>query len=227
MLRRVALEEVGGYRYAYHAEDADLYWRLQERGRLVNLDDVLGDYRLSANSISSKSIINGRVQSLSSQLAAISAVRRRSDRPDIAFPRDALREYHAAVTLAEMVRIAGANLTGSEKAHLAIATSEKLSQLSTYRPYELELSDCHFISASYEMGRRGLSSENRREVVARRSGAAARLLAHGRLRASFALCPPALLPSMAFARPRPIGIARITMANATNGFAQASSLSVG
>src|SRR3954469_226863 len=83
MLRRAALEAVGGYRYVYHAEDSDLYWRLQERGKLVNLDDVLGDYRFNPTSVSSKSVINGRIQSLSSQLAAISAVRRRSNHSDI------------------------------------------------------------------------------------------------------------------------------------------------
>ncbi len=197
MLRRAALEAVGGYRHAFHAEDADLYWQLQERGKLVNLDDVLGDYRLNPNSVSSKSIINGRVQALSSQLAAISAVRRRSNHPDIAFPRGVIHDYHAAVTLSEMVRIASAQLTADERSHLAIAASEKLLQLSTYRSYEMELSDCHFISASYERGRPALSEENRRQIAVRLSGAAARLLLQGRVKAGLALCPPTLYLSMA------------------------------
>ena len=197
MLRRTALEAVGGYRYVFHAEDADLYWRLQERGRLVNLDDILGDYRLSSDSVSSKSIINGRIQALSSQLAAISAVRRRSNRPDITFPRGAIQDYRAAVTLTEMVRLAAAQLTADERAHLAIATSEKLRQLSTYRPYELELSDCRFVSASYKRGSRDLSPENRRDIAVRLSGAAARLIVLGQFRCGFALCPFALYPMMA------------------------------
>jgi glycosyltransferase involved in cell wall biosynthesis len=197
MLRRAAIEEVGGYRYVYHAEDSDLYWRLQERGKLVNLDDVLGDYRFSPDSISSKSVINGRIQSLSSQLAAISAVRRRSNHSDITFSRDAIQHYQAAVTLSAMVRIAGAQLTTEEKTHLAIAASEKLRQLSTYRPYELELSDCHFISASFKKGSRTLSPENRRYIAVRLSGAAARLIVQRRFRSGFALCPVALYPFMA------------------------------
>jgi hypothetical protein len=197
MLRRAALEAVGGYRYVFHAEDADLYWRLQERGELVNLDDVLGDYRLSSDSVSSRSIVNGRIQALSSQLAAISAVRRRSNRQDLTFPRGAIQDYRAAATLSEMVRIAGAQLAADERAHLAIATCEKLRQLSTYRPYELELSDCRFVSASYKAGNRDLSPENRHDIAVRLSGAAARLIVQGRFRCGFALCPLALYPLMA------------------------------
>jgi glycosyltransferase involved in cell wall biosynthesis len=197
MLRRAALEAVGGYRYVFHAEDADLYWRLQERGKLFNLDDVLGDYRLSPDSVSSRSIINGRIQALSSQLAAISAVRRRSNRGDITFPRGAIEDYRAAATLSEMVRIAGAQLAADERAHLAIATCEKLRQLSTYRPYELELSDCQFVSASYKAGSRDLSPENRHDIAVRLSGAAARLIVQGRFRSGLALCPLALYPFMA------------------------------
>jgi len=196
MLRRAAMEAVGGYRYVYHAEDSDLYWRLQERGKLVNLDDVLGDYRLNPDSISSKSVINGRIQALSSQLAAISAMRRRSNQSDITFPRGAIQDYRAAVTLADMVQIAGAQLTADERSHLAIAASEKLRQLATYRPYELELSDFRFISASFKQGRRALSPENRRHIAARLSGAAARLIVQGRFRSGIALCPPALYPFM-------------------------------
>jgi glycosyltransferase involved in cell wall biosynthesis len=197
MLRRAALEAVGGYRYVFHAEDADLYWRLQERGKLVNLDDVLGDYRLSSDSISSRSIVNGRIQALSSQLAALSAVRRRSNRGDITFTRGAIEDYRAATTLSEMVRIAGAQLAADERAHLAIATCEKLRQLSTYRPYELELSDCQFVSASYKAGSRDLSPENRHDIAVRLSGAAARLIVQGRFRSGLALCPLALYPFMA------------------------------
>jgi hypothetical protein len=181
----------------YHAEDSDLYWRLQEQGKLVNLDDVLGDYRLNPNSVSSKSVINGRIQSLSSQLAAISAVRRRSNRRDIAFLPAAIHDYQAAITLAEMVRIAGAQLTAAERVHLAIATAEKLRQLTTFRPYELELSDCQFISLSFKKGSCTLSSQNRRYVAVRLSGAAARLIVQGRFRSGLALCPLVLYPFMA------------------------------
>jgi glycosyltransferase involved in cell wall biosynthesis len=46
MLRRAALEAVGGYRDEYDlAEDYDLYLRLAEVGRLANLPEVLLKYR--------------------------------------------------------------------------------------------------------------------------------------------------------------------------------------
>jgi glycosyltransferase involved in cell wall biosynthesis len=46
MMRRSALDKVGGYRYVFHAEDTYLYWRLQDVGRLYSLPDILGDYRI-------------------------------------------------------------------------------------------------------------------------------------------------------------------------------------
>lgn len=46
MMRREAVENVGGYRDGYApAEDVDLYLRLAECGQLVNLPDVLTQYR--------------------------------------------------------------------------------------------------------------------------------------------------------------------------------------
>ena len=50
MMRRAALEDVGGYRRAYQrAEDYDLWLRLAERGRLANLPEALLEYRLSGS----------------------------------------------------------------------------------------------------------------------------------------------------------------------------------
>jgi len=46
MIRREAVENVGGYRDGYpSAEDLDLFLRLAERGQVVNLPDVLTEYR--------------------------------------------------------------------------------------------------------------------------------------------------------------------------------------
>jgi glycosyltransferase involved in cell wall biosynthesis len=64
MARTEAVRNVGGYRYVFHAEDTDLYWRLAHDGRLYNLPDLLGEYRLHANSISGASILNGRISPL-------------------------------------------------------------------------------------------------------------------------------------------------------------------
>jgi glycosyltransferase involved in cell wall biosynthesis len=51
-LRKAALVSVGGYRDAFkHAEDFDLFLRLAEIGQIVNLPDVLLDYRQHLSSI--------------------------------------------------------------------------------------------------------------------------------------------------------------------------------
>jgi len=87
MMRQEALLAAGGYRYVHHAEDTDLYWRLSQYGRLHNLPDFLGQYRLHDESISGRSIKNGRIMSISSQLAAVSEKRRRSGKPDLTFDK--------------------------------------------------------------------------------------------------------------------------------------------
>ena len=197
MLRRSALDSVDGYRYAFHAEDADLYWRLQEIGRLSNLPDILGHYRISGTSISSSSILNGRVQALSSQLAALSARRRRAGKLDIEFRRSDLQRYQRATTLDRMVQIASEALEESESRHLAVSTANKLLSLSTYRPYKLERSDCSFIRSAYRHLPTNTSPINRHEIAARLSGAAARLLLKGQIRTALALCPPSLYATTA------------------------------
>ena len=54
MLRRAAMEQVGGYRPRFEpAEDRDLWLRLAEVGRLANLPEVLLDYRVHPGSVSS------------------------------------------------------------------------------------------------------------------------------------------------------------------------------
>jgi hypothetical protein len=93
MVRRASVVGLGGYRYVYHSEDTDLYWRLLDHGQLHNLDSILGDYRMHSGSISGSSIVNGRIMSLGSQLAALSARRRRSRLPDSVFPKDAIVRY--------------------------------------------------------------------------------------------------------------------------------------
>ena len=192
VVRRSAFEAVGGYRYVFHAEDADLYWRLQERGVLHNLPDVLGDYRLNPLSISSRSILNGRIQSLGLQLAAISALRRRSGLEDIIFRKRSLTEYESACTLESIVSIGSSQLTESEAKHLRISVAERLRGLAAYRPYELEFSDCTFIAGSYRLISVVASARNRSGITARLSGAAAQLILSGKVRKGLALCPPAL-----------------------------------
>ncbi|HZL37731.1 MAG TPA: glycosyltransferase [Tepidisphaeraceae bacterium] len=52
MVRREALERIGGYREHYKwVEDLDLFLRLAEMGKLENLNEILLNYRLHAGSV--------------------------------------------------------------------------------------------------------------------------------------------------------------------------------
>lgn len=70
-IRRQALIDVGGYKQIAHCEDADLYYRLLAIGKLHNLPDRLGDYRIHTKSVSSKSKATHLLQCLNSQLCAL------------------------------------------------------------------------------------------------------------------------------------------------------------
>ena len=145
MVRREAILAVGGYRHLFHSEDTDLYWRLQELGRLYNPPELLGDYRFHAGSITSRSLQNGRVSALNSQLAAISAIRRRSGRPDLVFSAGRLQEYQGTETLAGLLRLVRDDLTADEFAYLEVAVAAKLVECASYRPYVPDMTDCRFI----------------------------------------------------------------------------------
>lgn len=194
MVRREAVVKAGGYRYVYHAEDVDLYWRLLGVGRLHNLDALHGEYRIHPHSVSSKSIENGRLAAVSAQLAAISEIRRRSGLEDLAFSREYIAVIRSAGGLADMIDAAGRALNGKERSALAIATAAKLLDLTSYRPYELESDDCRYISAAIERGSVDVSDRNAAELRFRRIQAARRLFAIGRYREAISLTPIRLLP---------------------------------
>jgi len=149
MVRRDAIRAIGGYRYVLHAEDTDMYWRLRSLGKLVNLEEPLGNMRVHDGSISNASVANGRIMSVMSQLAAISARRRDQGRPDLEFLRESLAVYKAAGSLEEMISIAGQQLDGEELRYLRAAASVDLLTLASDRAYELEVEDCRFIRAVY------------------------------------------------------------------------------
>ncbi|MEB3047738.1 glycosyltransferase family 2 protein [Rhizobium mulingense] len=150
MVRREPVVRVGGYRYVIHAEDTDLYWRLREVGRLHNLTEILGEYRFHESSISSSSIVNGRIQAVSSQLAALSAKRRSRGQQDIDFSENLSASYKAAKTLASILELTSASLSTEERAYLEISTAAKLLHLNSYRPYSLERSDLSFIGTAFK-----------------------------------------------------------------------------
>lgn len=197
MMRRAAVEAVGGYRYVFHSEDTDLYWRLQEMGQLTNLPELFGYYRIHGQSVTSTSTLNGRISAMSSQLAGLSAMRRRSGRPDIAFPRSALDEYKQSSTLKGIVRLGSRGLDADEAVRLAASTSAKLLELTGYRPYELDGEDCSFIRASIMQALPSMTPANRGLCVRMLSGTAARLAAQGHIAASVRISPVRLYPVVA------------------------------
>jgi glycosyltransferase involved in cell wall biosynthesis len=187
MLRRSALLTVGGYRYVHHAEDADLYWRLQEIGRMHVIPKVLGDYRIHAQSVSGRSALDGRVSAINSQLAAISALRRRNNASDLQFTRSAIEGMFAARTPAGILAIGKRDLSAAESAYLQAAFAAKYLLLATHRPFAIELDDCRFIRAVLLPAELQLPAGNRRSLRKSRATLSARLLLKGRLRAALML----------------------------------------
>lgn len=194
MVRRTAITQAGGYRPFPVSEDSDLYWRLAERGTLVSLPDVLGSYRLHADSISSASIINGRLMAVCSQLAALSARRRADMKADLRIPARPL--WREKVGIADMLDQAATD-TGvmeDERAWLRVAVAAKLMELAGYRPYEITVADCRFIAQAIENDAGGLSPDNRAELAKMRTATAARLLRSGHFKSAMILGRTSRLP---------------------------------
>lgn len=187
MARRADVVALGGYRHVPNSEDSDLFWRLGERGALVNLPDKLCKYRVHTSSISS-SIVNGRIMAVGSQLGALSALRRRSGRRDLTFTLDIHNALKAAVTMAAMIDIASEQLDPEEARHLKLAAATKLMELARYRPYELDAADCAFVRAALPEAKR-LSAQNQKEVDWYVTVTAARLVRKGLLAEAVALTP--------------------------------------
>lgn len=167
LARRAALVAVGGYRYVFHAEDTDLFWRLGDHGRLSNVLDILGEYRVHENSVTAKSILNGRVAAVNSQLAALSERRRRVGATDLEFPRAALAAYHTAERLSAIVDVASRGLTPQETVYLRVATAAKLLEIAGYRPFRLTADDRATIRGYLEAHYDALTRVNRVWIVFR------------------------------------------------------------
>ena len=202
MMRRESLVAVGGYRPLSIAEDSDLYWRLQEVGRLHNISAILGSYRIHAGSVSSSSIRNGRINALCSQLAALSARRRRDGRPDLQFALSDAAAYHGAATLAEFHAIGCRQLDAKEQQRLRIAMAAKLIELCLYRPFEPDRADCRFIREAISDEGGIASVANRRILTETVMTLAVRLAGRGRVVNALLLLPwtrrPIMLARLAF-----------------------------
>lgn len=182
LARRADVVAAGAYRDVPYAEDSDLYWRLRERGRLHNLDDVLGDYRVHDHSLSSTSIVNGRLMSVGSQLAALSARRRMAHAPDLAFDRARVVRLRACRGTRAMVDAASADLAPAERHAFALAVAAKLLELTSYQPYELDPDDCAFVRDAVRLHATAIAAANRRALGGQLSRASVRLFAAGRKR---------------------------------------------
>jgi hypothetical protein len=184
MFRRTALQRIGLFRPFPVSEDSDLYWRLSTIGTLCNLPEVVGSYRMHGGSISGASIQNGRRMAICSQLAALSARRQRRHEPDIVLSGEILSLLNAPLALPQSLTALchALRLTPDESAWLVPAVAAKLTELSGYRPYELDPSDCGFIASALIPQKLSVLRCNPAEIARMRCATAARMLRLGRLR---------------------------------------------
>ena len=182
MARREAMQQIGGYRYADFAEDTDLYWRLQEVGRLGLMPEILGEYRVHPQSVSSHAVMHGRISAINSQLSGLSAIRRRAGSADLDFKPEDFSNLTARASLAAMHDYASAKLKPAEAEYFRLALAAKLLELSAFRPYELETADCRFIRSAVQAGLPTLRPADRRRVRGEWLHGAARLLNKGMFR---------------------------------------------
>ncbi len=165
MARRSSLEQVGGYRHVYNAEDSDLYWRLGELGRLHNLSDILGEYRMHGGSVTSASAVSARINAVDSQLAALSARRRSEGQQDLAFSAATLVRYRQAKDFSGILEIAAEQLTTVEAEWLHMAAAAKLLELRNYRSFKLSLADVATATAILSRSWNRLGRSERQNIV--------------------------------------------------------------
>lgn len=179
MIRRDALLAVNGYREATNAEDTDLYWRLMSVGRLHNMSDILGEYRMHGVSASAAAVKNGRLSAINSQLAALSYKRHRSGMPDIDFTVAAAQALAGLDGIEPMVAFASCQLSASEADYLRVAVAAKLLEMASYRPYMLSAADCRYISDALPNARAGQPLRKRLLIAYQEAHVLRRLFAKG------------------------------------------------
>jgi len=145
MMRRDAFMKTGGYRLLTIGEDTDLYWRMTKIGNLHIIPEVLGDYRIHPDSISSQSIVSGRRMSAWAQLSALSAQRLRKNLPDIHFTPELQEKIDSQIEMVELFRVIEPIMREDEKAWFYSAMAAKLIEACYYRPFEPLQSDIDYI----------------------------------------------------------------------------------
>lgn len=196
MARRSAIDQIGGYRHFLHCEDVDLYWRLRSVGELTNLPEILGDYRFHA-SLTGSSIQNARLNSVFTQLAAISEKRRSAGLEDIEISSDYVRRFKVSMTMRELVELACNQLNSAEIEWFRAACGARLLQLIELRKFRPDKKDCSYLKYVYVYSA-GLPFENRKEVSRLYSVQAARFLRKLNVRDAGLITPlPLVFQSMA------------------------------
>ena len=160
MMRGDILRELR-YRNSPYSEDTDLYWRAQERGRLVNTDEVVGLYRVHESSTSNSGLENARAQAVASQLAAISAKRRKHGLIDLEMSDELARKLRQAPSLEAAVAAAKCALTDTEINYLAFSAIAKLIETSYYRAHVPKIADLNFAKRIRREQRSTISAEQR------------------------------------------------------------------
>ncbi len=197
MVRRAALLEAGGYRHALHAEDTDLYWRLLPLGELHHVPAMLGAYRLHAGSLSSASVLNGRIAAAQSQLAALAYRSRSSGQPEPTISRKRSAAMLAAKTLSAIVLEATQGLAEDDRRWLTVSTCAHMLEIGAYRPWTLADEDVAYIYQTIASHADLMIGFERLAVDRNVASMAMKLVAEGRVRTAFRLHPAARLLAMA------------------------------
>jgi len=72
MLRKKALQEIGGYRDAYrHVEDYDMYLRICKCGKVADIQEMLLYYRIHGDNISVRNLLEQEQNAARADLAAV------------------------------------------------------------------------------------------------------------------------------------------------------------
>lgn len=196
MVRAESFHAAGGYRPLLIAEDSDLYWRLQGFGRLHNLTEPLGSYRMHDGSITSQSVVAGRRGALCAQLVAISAQRRTRTVPDLVFDLALYDAIKQATTMTDLYTVGCAQLSAAEQDWLAVALSAKLVELCFYRPFEPSVEDCRFIRDALNAHGDIMTPDNRIALQELIIGTAVRLAIKGLIAEALVLAPAKRLPTV-------------------------------
>jgi glycosyltransferase involved in cell wall biosynthesis len=174
MIDRSVLDDIGGYRDAHLAEDADLCWRLYDNHRLALSETPLGQYRIHSQSISSKSPNFGRVQAFYAQLAALNFQRRAANRVEVPYDLTMAEAREMATSIPNLVDHVSDHLSDIENIHLSTAAGLKLLDLGNWRDYQLTLDDYNNTMTSYE-NISGLPYANRHSIEQTTTEALAKL----------------------------------------------------